>query len=126
MKQILLTLLLLFAATSVRAEASIVAPTEQPPYTFTAADGDLGSAIVRSVEGLELLYELTHRAKTRTLEGQARGPRPPREITPLDAQLQLAIHSSRAALARETVLLCAESPFIVYLPYHANPPPRRS
>lgn len=124
MKQILLIFLLLFAAAPDRAEASTAAPTEQPPYAITAADGDLGSGIVRGVEGLELLLELTHRAKTRTLDGQHRGPRPPREPSPLKAQLQLAIHHSRAAKARETELLCAQCPYLVYLPYHANPPPR--
>lgn len=126
MKHILLTLLLLLVASPLQAEAKRAIPAEQPPYAFTAADEDLGAGIVRGVEGLELLLELSYRAKTRTLDGQTRGPRPPREPRPLQAQLQLAALSSRAAMARAAELLCAESPFVIYLPYHANPPPARS
>ena len=72
--------------------------------------------------GLELLVEVTGRVPARK-DRQATSVGDPRGSAPLCRRDPLSMLTRREAAAREADARCGESSFVVYLPYHANPPP---
>jgi hypothetical protein len=119
----LLTFVLLLALRPSMAAASECASDAEKTYSFTSADGEFEFGAVRSANGVELLAELTVRANARISDGKRRGPWRVRESGPIGTDILLSLRSRRLEFVRERELPCSESPFAVYLPYHANPPP---
>ena len=122
--RVLFALLLLFSLRPHRAEASIVVDQSPDTYSFEAADNDFTFGAIRSGSGWELLLEFAERLPSRVPGAQSRHI-PPRHTDRLlsSARDLLAMRSRRVVLDHELGLPCGESPFLVYLPYHANPPP---
>ena len=123
MIRFLLTCVLLLALRPSVAAASECAYDAEETHSFTSAEGEFEFGAVRSANGVELLAELTIRANARISDGKRRGPWRVRESGPIGADILLSLRSRRLELVRERELPSGESPFAVYLPYHANPPP---
>lgn len=124
MIRVVFALLLLFALRPDLASASCALADTTEQSRYVRSDADFGHGAVRSGTGLELLAELTSRKLGRNSEESQ--PRPPRRFssdlptTPADL---LATLSQRAVSQRESRAFSPQTPFVVYLPYHANPPP---
>lgn len=114
--------MLLFSLPSSQAAASECVLEIVETHSFTADDGEFPPGCARATGGVELLIELTGRANARRLEGQPRSPRTHRATAPVSRRPP-SLLTGRMALALEIDALCRESSFLVYLPYHANPPP---
>ena len=119
----LLTCVLLLALRPSTAAASICAVDTEDTSSFVAAGGEFGSGAVRSPNGVELLAELSVRLNARISDARARSPWRTRLAVATASDLLLSMRSRRLETVRELDLECGESPFVVYLPYHANPPP---
>lgn len=123
---LLSSLLLLLTLAPSTAAASICAPVSEDTYSFTAANGEFGFGALRSANGMELLADVSVRLNARVSDGRARSPWRVRLALPSGSDLLLSLRSRRLERDRELDLQCGASPFAVYLPYHANPPPARS
>lgn len=104
-------------------EASVCAPDIDDRHYFAALDAGSEGSVVRSPSGADLLLELTVRVNCRISAGRPRGPLPLYDDAPLQSELLLATRSRRLVIQRELCIECGSSPFRVYMPYHANPPP---
>ena len=119
--RLLLACVLLLALRPTVVEASVCAPDAEERHSFAALDGGSERSVVRSPSGADLL-ELSVRVNSRISAGRPRGPLPLYDDAPLQSELLLATRS-RLVIRRELRLECSSSPFRVYLPYYAIPPP---
>jgi hypothetical protein len=122
--RVLFALLVLFSLRPHRAEASIVVDQSPDSYSFEAADTDFTFGAIRSGSGWELLLEFAERLPSPAPGSQSRHvPSRHNDRLLTTARDLLAMRSRRVVLGQELELPCGDSPFLVYLPYHANPPP---
>lgn len=125
MLRVLFALLLLFSLRPDVAAASCVLPDADEHSRYVSADPTSGGhGAFRSSSGVELLAEVTSRMLSRAPTGE-RQPlvRRFRDGLARPESDLLAILPRHVVETRARDLQCAASPFVVYLPYHANPPP---
>lgn len=130
MKQLLVALFLLIAVPAVPAEASVVAREGEQIDAYISADEDPNAGVmgvVFGVGGLERLLELKMSTRTRPLSAleQYFGSQKVRQTGWKDFQRVLD-RAQRVAIGGEATLRRTDSPFGVYLPLQANPPPFRA
>jgi len=130
LKQLLVALFLLIAAPAVSAEASVVAREGEQIDAYISAEEDPNAesvGLVIGVGGLERLLELKMSTRTRPLSAleQYFGPQKVRQANWKDFQAALD-RAQRVAIGGEATLRRTDSPFGIYLPLQANPPPYRA